>query len=230
MARGVKLDLEAVRTEYVEGTATDDGIKYLTLRELATKHKVGHSQLRRVAANERWSEEKAAVQRMVEVQRREERVAALSALSVEFDSQTLNGAQAGVRAVWRRLTDMLVESTPVEQRSPDLRAVPYRALSAKEASALASALLKFQTIGKRALGESESTSRVEMTGAGGGPIERVDVHAVLTAYDPERMGKFVSKLVESGMLDGYDPDEEVIDVASHDARAGADRPLPEDDA
>lgn len=215
---GLKRDWDIAKRMYVEGVKTDTGIDYLSMDEVARRLGYPANRTREKGARDGWRAERAQWQAQVEQQRRVNRANAMSQKATQLDNDAGTVATTGLTLVQAKMTEI----AQLAQRARS-EAGPGggsgTAIDPLELTRLAQAADLFHKIGLRAVGDPE-THRLEITGAGGAPIE---IAAELRRDDPTRISSVLAVLQQAG-LDGVLPelpaggyrarpaDEDIVDV------------------
>ncbi|MDD5510893.1 MAG: hypothetical protein PHI12_08785 [Dehalococcoidales bacterium] len=91
-----------IKQAYIEGTETQE--------ELADKFKVNFGTLRNRASKENWTEQRKLFTHKVDTLRTEQKSIIMAGESVEFDSECLKAARAGLALVNKELGNLLKEA------------------------------------------------------------------------------------------------------------------------
>jgi hypothetical protein len=101
-----KLDWSAIGREYVEGIAGSDGqIRFPTLREVADRHGLTWGRVRKVAAVQRWTEQRRQFIATQQQEHAAARAKALAGAAAEFDLLALDAARKAVEVALKRLAN-----------------------------------------------------------------------------------------------------------------------------
>lgn len=211
-------DWDVAKKMYIEGVKTDTGIEYLSMDEVARRLGYPPNRTREKGARDGWRAERAQWQAQVEQQRRVNRANAMSQKALQLDNDAGQVATTGLTLVQAKMTEI----AQVAQRARSAAGPgggSGDAIDPLELTRLAQAADLFHKIGLRAVGDPE-THRLEITGAGGAPIE---IAAELKRDDPTRISSVLAVLQQAG-LDGVLPelpaggyrarpaDEDIVDV------------------
>jgi hypothetical protein len=215
-------DWPAIRARYVEGVLDrDQGITlWPSLDECAAHFGVVPARVREKSASEGWVEQRARYQQRTEAVRQHARAAALSKKATELDGRALDSAKLGLQLCFARLTEI---GQAQQRRRADTAGSPGAggaAVDAQEQTRLAQAVDLWHKVGLRAVGDPETT-RVEITGANGQPIE---IAAELRRDDPHRITGVLAVLAQAGLGDlfgGDEPDAASVVVSGGDGRRAA---------
>lgn len=208
-------DWAAIRAYYVEGVKDDQTgmIRWPSLAEAAEKHGASANRTRTRSATEGWAEKRRQYQAKVENTRQQARAAALAKHSLDLEGKALDVSKLGLQLVWARLTE--IGQAAQARRSENFGSPGAGSgIDAQEQQRLAAAADLWQRIGLKALGETE-VARVELTGAGGAPIE---IAQELRRDDPDRLASVLSVLQRAGIehvlgdvVDGETVDDDEAD-------------------
>lgn len=218
-----KYDYDAARLEYIEGIAQDDGSSRLpSLKELAERHDIPYTAIRRAASKERWTERQTAYQSQIAQERQRKRIKELASQGIEFDTNAHRAAQLGVSMTTARLAEIAEEfkvraprikeaRERVQNGEPVEKWELYSAVNYRELEGLASALDRFQSVGMKALGTD--VSRHEISNPDGSlQPQTININAELARDDPERLGAFIAALHEVGLTPNDIAQEGVVDA------------------
>jgi hypothetical protein len=195
-------DWEAVRRAYVEGwpaksqSGTQKVTFWPTLREVAERFGISDPYVREKSSKQGWTEQRRTWQAQLEAQHRQARAATMSKKATEVDSTALDAATMGLQLCLAALADI---GQRAQQRRSETMGQPDIAprIDALEQSRLAQAVDLWHKVGLRAVGDPE-THRLEITGAGGGPIE---LAAELRRDDPDRIAGVLAVLAAADLGD-----------------------------
>lgn len=107
-------DWPIIKRSYVEGTPGEAGVTWPTLNDVAAAHGVSDKLVRERAAAEGWRAERDLFQAKLEQVTREKRTTVLAARAADFDSRTLNVAEAIVQQVAVHLKKSADAKTPLK--------------------------------------------------------------------------------------------------------------------
>jgi len=195
-----------VKQVYVEGQINDDGErKWPSMEHVAELFDISPQRVRGKAAEENWTEQRAAFQAHIEKVRQERRAQELAQEAVELDSRALNAAKTGMTLINARMNEIGQQVQKVQRRKreaaeegrDDESDVP--SLDAREVEMLARAAQAWHQLGGKAIGDVD-TSRTEVTGADGAPVDVRSVQEELQRDDPDRLTGFLVALERSGYL------------------------------
>lgn len=202
-----------LKAEYVEGISDADGrVRWPSYAELAERHDVIAKNVRRKAAAEHWTDERATFQRRVEQQRQHERSTELATLGADLDVNALRIARNGMAITAARLQELgmasqlRAEAARQNGGSPGAGAPP--AVDSDEVRILARAATDWYDLGLKALGD---VPRIEIDAT-----LDVDGSIDVTMDDSERAARILTILTDAGVLNGRD---DSLDVASRTAGA-----------
>ena len=149
-----KHDWEAIRRDYVQGYARDDGSRFTEPRyaDVAAKHRMSESTLRKVGAEERWPDQRNMFRTRVEHAQIEKRIDTLADTIVKFDAE----CAATATALLNIIRGKMAQAVEVDEKGK--RVVTA---TTTDLQALAGALIKAQTVGRLAMGESTENTRGE---------------------------------------------------------------------
>lgn len=191
-------DWPAIRRRYVEGVIDREGgvTDWPTLDACAEHFGVAANRVRERSAEEGWRAQRSAWQAQLEATRRQAKLAAMSKEATQIDGAALQTAKVGLGLVQHRLQQIAAQRDVVP-------------VDAQEQQRLAQAADLWHKVGLRAVGDPE-THRIELTGAGGAPIE---IAAELRRDDPSRMAGVLGVLAQAGLGDlfGGNRPGEVVD-------------------
>lgn len=211
-----RYDWTAVRRRYVEGVRNpDEGlVDWVTLQEVADHFGLPASRVREKSAMEGWREQRNAWQAEFEARRRQAKAAAMSKEAVNLDGRALDAAKTGLQLCLAKLTEIGQQAQ--RNRSKTAGEGGLTGIDAQEQQRLAQAVDMWHKIGLRAIGDPE-TMRLEVTGAGGRPIE---IATELKRDDPTRLQGVLAVLAQAGLGDVFGG----VDDASRtlEARPGGD--------
>lgn len=197
-ANGIRdIDWEALRRRYVEGIKGDDGAyDYPSLDSVAAHFGLRGNRVRERAAKEGWRGQRTQWQAQVEATRRQAKAAAMAREATNLDGRALDAAKMGLQLVVARLAEI----GQAAQRARSENGVgggSGATIDAQEQQRLAQAADLWHKVGLRAVGDPE-THRLEITGAGGAPIE---IAAELRRDDPDRLAGVLGVLAQAGLGD-----------------------------
>lgn len=195
-------DWPTIKKMYVEGIkdARGDGHSWPALDDVARMNKVAANRVRERSAAEGWVAERQRWQQQLEQVRRQGRAHALSKAAMDLDSSALDAAKNGLMLCTVAEQAIANRVQAARQAGGPGAAVPIDAL---ELQRLAAAIDLFHKVGLRAAGDPE-THRVELTGAGGAPIE---ISQELRRDDPHRLADVLSVLRQAGLGDVFGADD-----------------------
>lgn len=197
-------DWPAIKRRYVEGHPASDGsgvTEWPSLDAVALHYGLPAARVREKSAIEGWVGARQKWQAQMEATRQQARANALAKSATEVDTGALNASKLGLQLCMAVLRDR----ARVVQEQQQSGATGNRiTVSSLELSRLAQAVDLWHRIGLRAVGDTE-VSRLEITGAGGRPIE---IATELKRDDPQRLAGVLSVLTAAGLGDlfgGGDP-------------------------
>lgn len=219
-----KYDYDAARLEYIQGIEQDDGsYKLLTIKDIAERHDIPYTALRRRSSKERWTDRQNTYQSQIAQEKQKKRAKELAGQSIEFDKNAHNAAKLGISMASARLAEIAEEFRSkqgairearerLERGDPVEKWELYSAVNYRELEGLAGALERFQTVGMRALGTD--VQRHELTSPDGSMTpQNINITAELSRDDPDRLGAFLQAAAEVGLLDSLmEDDSGVIDA------------------
>lgn len=214
-------DWPAIRARYVEGLLDrDQGITiWPSLDECAGHYGVVAARVREKSAAEGWVEQRARYQQRTEATRQHARAAALSKKATELDGKALDSAKLGLQLCFARLSEIGQAAQRRRTEAATGGSVgDVGRIDAQEQTRLAQAVDLWHKVGLRAVGDPETT-RVEITGAGGQPIE---IAAELRRDDPNRITGVLAVLAQAGLGDLFGGDGADVAYAAVDGVAGDD--------
>ena len=227
-----RYDYEGPKQVYVEGRVDDKGSRsWPSLQDVADLFEIPGNRLREKAAKDRWTDQRAAFQANLEKVRQEKRLATLSKEAVELDSRALNVAKMGIALVMLRLGEMTQKAQALQkeraEHGQDADDMGFPIADARELETLGRAASAWHSLGGKALGEVETT-RTEITGAGGAPVEvQSTIRAELTRDDPNRLHAFLVAVERSGLagaLTGGGPQDAEGEARGPARDGGAEAP------
>lgn len=185
-----KYDWVTVRTEYVEGMQDEnDNHKWPTMKELSIKYAIPHAYLRRIAASEKWKDEKNNFITNYEHARHTEKIKFLAKKSAKFDENCINIAEEGIRKI--KDTIFNAEKQITEKGVRILMGI-------EELESIAKTLEKFQKIGRLALGNStDNVSKMLSTGKKQIPF----AEGITTVWKQVESNPSLLKKIESEYID-----------------------------
>jgi len=193
-----KTEWPIVKSWYIEGEQTLDGLKYPTLEDVARRANRKPDSVRKVAGKEKWAEQRKQFQAKVQTLIKEDKSVAMAGESVSFDSECLEAARAGLAEVRRRL-EMIKET---------------RTGKSGDILVLSNALKILQASGRLAFGEV--TEKTETT-----------VHEIKTIEIPkESIREALGILANTGavrLLNAGQPEVKVDEVHPDNANAETTR-------
>lgn len=192
-------DWPAIRMLYVEGEGQADGSPRLwpSLSAVAERFGVVPQRVRERSREEGWVDQRARFQAQLESIRQVERAKRLAEDGSKLEADVIRAARMGINLATARLQEIALAQ---QERTRTGAAARNNGghLSAKELDALARTVDQFHRVGLRALGLAETTTRVEQTGAAGGPI---DLSLELRRDDPRRLVDVLGLLGGLGLAD-----------------------------
>ena len=190
-----RYDWPGIKKRYVEGTKGpgDEVTEWPSLETVANHFGVTPSRVRERAAMEGWTEQRRQWQAYVERTRQQAKAAGLARIGQDLDNRAVDATKLGLQLCIAVLT----ERAQAAQAARSAGGKAGDALNALELTRLAQAVDLWHRIGLRAVGDPDVT-RVEITGAHGGPIE---ISEELRRDDPDRMATVLSVLQQAGMGD-----------------------------
>lgn len=227
--RGRHYDWLTLKAEYVGGYDQGGTLHWPTFDDLGQRHSVNPSRLRERAATEEWTEERAAFQRRVALERNERRVDELASLGADLDVHALRIARAGLALTGARLQEMSAIAQarqevddarkngqqPSEERADLARLY----VDQREVAALALAAQRWYSLGGSALGDVPTT-RLEVEGPS--RPARVEHHHTIESRDAYT-GGIIMALVEANALPPEIADALGIDVNAARAELDSER-------
>ena len=192
--RGAAYDWPTIRRRYVEGVPPEKGQELTTwpsLMSVADHFGVPQETVKTKSAQEGWPTLRSKWQAQVEVRRQQARLAHLAKQGVELDGKALDVAKLGLQLA-------MFELQRTARAAQDARAggdASAGRIPAVELQRLAAAADVFHKIGLRSIGDTETT-RVELTGAGGSPIE---ISQELRRDDPTRIAGVLGVSQQAGL-------------------------------
>lgn len=193
-------DWPEIKRRYVEGVPhPDEGItEWPSLDAVAEHFEVGANRVREKAAKEGWRAQRTQWQASLEATRQQAKISKMSKEVENLDSSALDAAKLGIGLVKARLA-VIAEKRELE------------GIDALEQQRLAAAVDLWHRVGLRAVGDPE-THRLEITGAGGAPLE---IATELRRDDADRLSGVLAVLQQAGVGDLFSRDEAeglIIDV------------------
>lgn len=219
-----RYDWTAVKRRYVEGVRNpDEGVvDWPTLQEVADHFGLPASRVREKSAMEAWREERVRWQAEFEARRRQAKAAAMSKEAVNLDGKALDAAKTGLQLCLAKLTEIGQQAQ--RRRSQTAGEGGLTGIDSQEQMRLAQAVDLWHKIGLRAIGDPE-TMRLEVTGAGGRPIE---IATELKRDDPTRLQGVLSVLAQAGLGELFGGVDDAGRTLA--ARAGSDGVYTTEDA
>lgn len=213
-------DWEAIRRRYIEGVPDRDNGTTIwpSLDQVADHFGVVGTRVREKSGQQGWVQQRKQWQAQLELTRRNAKAAAMSKEATQLDGRALSAAQMGLQLCIARLTELGQAAQAARANnagSPGAASV----IDAGEQARLAQAVDLWHKVGLRAVGDPE-TQRLEITGAGGGPIE---IGAELRRDDPNRIVGVLAVLESAGLGELFGGRPSVVDAEGADrARRRAD--------
>lgn len=136
---GRRIDWIKIKQEYIESN--------ITLDEVAKKHNLSISTLKKRSAQETWSTERNLFRTKTELKRQEKQSEILASESSSFDNQCLRVARLAIEIVEKQIASL--QKKTEEQKTDALIERQIRLLEK-----LANSLKQLQSVGKVALGEN----------------------------------------------------------------------------
>jgi hypothetical protein len=210
-----------LKTEYVEGISDPDGrVRWPTYEEVAERNNVLARNIRRRAAQEHWTDERATFQRRIELQRRTERSTELATLGADLDVNALRIARNGMAVAAARLQELGMQS---QLRTEALRqsggapaAGTPPAVDSDEVRILARAATDWYDLGTKALGDIPH-AKVELEAS-----LAVDASIDVTMDGNERTARILTILNDAGVLNGRGHAGGAAEVGALEVGPGAD--------
>lgn len=175
-------DWHAIKAAYVEGTEGPDGKRiYPTLEELAKKHGLHVTSLRKKSAADEWQHERNLFATRVADARQEKKVELLSAKGAEIDARALKVAETGLALCQTQLA-ALAKAAVMGGDEAKLR-LPTGAIEA-----LSKSLVNFQRAARLAIGDPTDTLETTENGPGVAGLLRQSQEAGETSPAGEAAG------------------------------------------
>ena len=193
-----KYDWPTIKKRYVEGVYDTNNRVHTwpSLAEVAAHFGLGQNRIREKSADEGWVEQRRQWQAQVEATRQQARAAALAKNGVALDDKAIDTAKLGLQLCYARLGEIAEQAQ--RRRAETAGTGGQTGIDAQEQQRLAAAVDLWHKIGMRAIGDPESLTRIELTGAGGRPIE---ISQELTRDDPNRLTGVLAVLAQAGLGD-----------------------------
>jgi transposase-like protein len=137
-----KHDWVTMRKEYTQGNITETGVSYPTLQEIAERHGVNPSSLRRKAAEEDWTERRNIYVAKLEQKALEERTAKLAKEQAEWDFDIFKVTKNLLQYVKARMNE-------INRALAEDKVLPMPG----ETEQLTRIMRQIQELGKKALGD-----------------------------------------------------------------------------
>lgn len=191
-----KWDWLAVKRRYVEGVYDNDrkAHTFPSLTQVAEHFGIPSNRVREKSASDGWVGAREQYQAQLEVTRQQARAAALARSGLDLDDRALDVSKAGLQLVNVALQEQITAAQAARAATVG-EGTPRSGIDSLKLQRLAAAAELFHKIGLRAVGDPE-TSRIEITGAGGRPIE-MELHR----DDPERLTGVLAVLGQAGLGD-----------------------------
>jgi len=157
-----------IRAAYVEGLQEENGLRFPTLDELATKYGPDAAHMRRKAAKERWAEQRKMFQSKVEAARQDNKVNLLAAEAAKFDAECLELARVGLHHVRGHFLNAQEKFKSTGGKD---------AMNVAMLEKLSRASERYQKVGRLALGEPTEHSRED-----GGPENVITDESIKAAF------------------------------------------------
>ena len=138
----MRVDWTKIKREYVESN--------ITLEELAKKHNISLSTLKKRSARETWSTERNLFGTKTELKRQEKQSELLASEASSFDNLCLRVARSAIEIVEKQITALQEQ---IKNQKTDAFAERQIRLLEK----LSNSLKQLQSVGKVALGENPET-------------------------------------------------------------------------
>lgn len=149
-----------VLNEFIEGFIDDAGVRqFPSYNDLAQRHSLHANTIYGWSRKEDWQSQKNDFHQRLKEEKREARVKGMVEASELFDERCLQGANAMVARVMRRLQ----VARETEQASL-LEGSVVEVIKSSELNTMSSTLLTAQKIGKLALGEAQEIQKVTADG------------------------------------------------------------------
>jgi hypothetical protein len=204
--KGRRYPWHDVKQVYVEGKVDDDGERtWLSMEHVANMFGISPQRVRGKAAEENWTEQRAAFQAHIEKVRQERRAKELAQEAVELDSRALNAAKTGMTLINARMNEIGQQVQKIQRRKREAAEegrdddTDIPSLDAREVEMLARAAQAWHQLGGKAIGDVDTT-RTEVTGADGASVDVRSVQEELQRDDPDRLTGFLVALERSGLL------------------------------
>lgn len=145
-----------MRADYVEGIPGDGGrVHWPTHDELATRYGRHADTVRKRAARDRWSEQRATWQRRVEQQRQEERAGEIARIAADLDLTAVQLARDGLTITRARIQELgLLAQQRVQQIAQGADPRVVGAVDSLEMDRLARAADTWYLLGLKAIGQT----------------------------------------------------------------------------
>lgn len=193
-----RYDWPTIKRRYVEGVYDQQQRvhQWPSLAEVAAHFGIGQNRIREKSADEGWVEARRQWQAQVEATRQQARANALAKSGVQLDDKAVDTAKLGLQLCYARLGE--IAEAAQRRRAETAGSGGQTGIDAQEQQRLAAAVDLWHKIGMRAIGDPESLTRIELTGAGGRPIE---ISQELTRDDPNRLTGVLAVLAQAGLGD-----------------------------
>lgn len=165
-----------MKKEYVEGIETEQGVTYLSLGEVAERNGCNDSYVRRRASKEGWTELRNIYLAKIEQKAREKKTDKLASKQSEFDFDVFKINKTLLNYIKLKINVLNAKITNKEIKEP----------TANEVDSLANILRKIQDIGKKALGDEDSSGNIDLEQS---EERRTNIDRILASLEEMKNGQ-----------------------------------------
>lgn len=202
MRRASKYPWDRIKEMYIES------LEPVNLKELSEMFDTPYQAVRERSSEERWPYERAEFQSQANAKKARDKIKLLAREAEAFDEGSLKPAKLGQQLIAGRLSQIAQIFAASQQAhnaavarlqagQPVTREDLYSPINYKELGELAAALLRFQEVGRKALGTD--VQNVNLTASTEGELN-VSVNLELQRDDPDRQAALLEVLERTGLI------------------------------